>query len=271
MITSDQFDQAKHFIFRHGRLFDRKRFTYHFEGGSRQSALDALLCYQDPDGGFGHGLELDVTCPASTPICAELALNHLDELGVRDGDALRGLEAWILSSQREDGSLPNPVTEIARYPHGPWWLDEDTPRVFSLAGLLAKMGLGSERFFARAEGLFRGYEFPRELGKYDYPLHLYLLHAPGAQQFVSRLRALQEAVPGMVRRFRDHHPLLVFSYRWVSDATSRDLLRNEAQIAIADLEDDGGIRSPYPGVPWWRPVWTLEMLISLKRFGLLEV
>ena len=271
MITKDQFGRARHFIFRHGRLFDRKRFAYHFEGGSRLAALDALLCYQNPDGGFGHGLELDVICAASAPICAELALNHFDELGARDCDALRQLEGWILSVQREDGALPNPTEEIARHPHGPWWLDEDAVRAFSLAGLLAKMGLGSEEFFRRVEGLFNRYEFPVEMGKYDYPLHLYLLHSPGAQEHADRLRVVQKELPGMVRRFRDHHPLLVFSYRWVSDDTSQDLLEDEARIAVADLDEDGGIRSPYPDLPWWRPVWTLEVLISLKRFGFICV
>jgi len=270
MISADQLARARQHVYRDGRLLDRKRFAYHFEDGSRDAVLDVLRCYQNPDGGFGHGLELDVMCPASTPICAELALYYLDDLSVRDSDTLDRLEEWILLSQRSDGSLPNPSDEIRRYPHGPWWLGEDRTRVFSLAGMLAKMGRGSEEFFYRTNRLFADQPLPSEIGKYDYPLFLYLTYAPIARGLSRRMAAIQDQLPAMVRRFRDHHPLLVFNYRWVTDETDPEVLAAEARIAVSDLEEDGGLRSPYPDLPWWRPVWTLELLISLKRLGLLR-
>ena len=42
MVTEEQFEKAKQFIYRYGRLFDRKRFAFHFENGSRDEALAAL-------------------------------------------------------------------------------------------------------------------------------------------------------------------------------------------------------------------------------------
>ena len=271
MLSADQLSRARQFVYRHGSLLDRKRFAFHFEGGSPNTVLDALRCYQNPDGGFGHGLELDVMCPASTPICAELALYYLDDLGVRDGDTLERLEKWIVRSQRGDGSLLNPSDEIRRYPHGPWWLGEDRVRTFSLAGLLAKAGRGSAEFFRRANRLFADHPFPPEIGKYDYPLFLYLTYAPVERGLSARMATIQDQLPAMLCRFQDHHPLLVFSYRWVSDETCRQVLEAQARLAAGDLEEDGGIRCPYPDLPWWRPVWTLEVLISLKRFGFLAV
>ncbi|MCZ6677923.1 MAG: hypothetical protein O7E52_11805 [Candidatus Poribacteria bacterium] len=51
--VQEQFDKAKHFIYRYGRLLDRKRFAYHFESGSLDAVIEALACYQNPDGGSG--------------------------------------------------------------------------------------------------------------------------------------------------------------------------------------------------------------------------
>ena len=34
--------------------------------------------------------------------------------------------------------------------------------------------------------------------------------------------------------------------------------------------EDGGVATPYPDLPWWRPVFTLDGLILLKRYGLLQ-
>ena len=50
MITAEQFEKARQFIYRQGDLLTRKRFAYHFEQGSKQAALDALACYQNQDG-----------------------------------------------------------------------------------------------------------------------------------------------------------------------------------------------------------------------------
>ena len=250
-------------------MFDRKRFSFHFENGSRAAALDALLCYQNPDGGFGHGIELDVLCPASTPIGAEVAMCYLEDLGVQEGEVVDRLENWILAAQQDDGTIPNPEDKIKLYPHGPWWLGTDDIRVFSLAGMLGKWRRGSERFFSRAEEHFSSYPFPDNFEIYSYPFYLYLRFAPGAEKRVDQLERIRRQIPDMLHKFEDHFPLFLFSYRWVSEEISRDTLETEARKVVEALQDDGGLKSPYPNLPWWRPVWTLETLIALKRYGFL--
>ena len=69
MVTREQFEKALQFIYRYGDLLARKRFAFHFEEGSKQAVLDTLNSYQNDDGGFGNGLELDVMCPESSGIC----------------------------------------------------------------------------------------------------------------------------------------------------------------------------------------------------------
>jgi len=107
-LTIEAFDSSRAFVYRHGRLIDRKRFSYHFEGGSKRDVMDVLACYQNEDGGFGHGLEPDIMCPASSAIASEMATRYLDELEVSDGALVDRLEKWILSSQETDGTRMYP-------------------------------------------------------------------------------------------------------------------------------------------------------------------
>lgn len=270
MVTQEQFDRAKQFIFRCGRLFDRKRFAFHFEGGSRDAAINAMLCYQNEDGGFGHGLELDILCPASNPISAEVALYHLGELGVTEGSAVDRLEKWILAAQNDDGTLAHPVDQVKQYPHGEWWLADDA-RCLSLAGLLGKWQRGTDEFFRRVEHYFTSQPFPESFGIYSYPFHLYLQYAPGAERHRHRLEEIRWQMPTLLADFETHYPLFLSSYGWYSTDIGVDTLKSEAQKAVGALQDDGGILLPqYENLPWWRPVWTLELLVNLKQYRLLQ-
>lgn len=271
MITQEQFDKAKQFIFRHGRLFDRKRFSFHFEDGSSKSALESLLCYQNPDGGFGHGIELDVLCPASTAIGAETAMYYLEDLGIKDGEKIDRLENWILSAQQDNGTVPHPENEIKLYPHGPWWLGDDDIRVFSLAGMLGKWGRGSELFFQRVENYFENYPFPEKFEIYTYPLYLYLRFAPGMEKHTARLEEIRCQLPNLLEKFKDYYPLFSPYWSYASDDVSREILKAEAEKMVDDLQDDGGLKFAYPDLPWWRPVVTLEGLVALKKHGFLNI
>src|SRR5690349_7338849 len=74
MATATAVDRARGFFAGWGRELDRARFAYHFAGGSREALLEALGKYQNGDGGFGQGLEPDITAPDSQPFATELAL-----------------------------------------------------------------------------------------------------------------------------------------------------------------------------------------------------
>jgi len=267
VLTDQQLAKAKEFIFRHGRLLDRKCFLFHFEGAPQEAVLDVLKCYQNADGGFGHGLEPDMMCPASTAICAEVAMAYLDGLGVTEGKIVDELERWIVSAQKEDGSILHPKSEVVAYPHGPWW-EDDSGSGLALAGFLGQWGRGSPEFFVRSEKAFTTQDIPDELGKYNYPLHMYLRYAPDPQHHRNALARVTEMIPGMLDKFAPHHPLFVFPHRWYSEDLDRDLVGAKAKAAVADLQEDGGLKIPYD-LPWWRPIWTLQLLVSLKSRGLL--
>ena len=262
MLTDRPLAKAKEFIFRHGRLLDRKHFLFHFENGPQDAVLDVLTCYQNADGGFGHGLEPDVMCPASTAICTEVAMAYMDGLGVTEGKIVDDVERWIVMAQQQDGAISHPRSDVIAYPHGPWW-EDDSDSGLALAGFLGKWGRGSAEFFARAEKAFTTQGIPDELGKYDYPLHMYLRYSPGAKHHSDALTRVGEMIPSMLDKFAPHHALFVFPHRWYSEDLDRDLVEAKAKAAVADLQEDGGLKIPYD-LPWWRPIWTLQVLVSLK-------
>jgi hypothetical protein len=272
MVTAEQFEKAKQFVYRYGDLLTRKRFAYHFQQGDKQPVLDVLACYQNDDGGFGNGLELDMMCPTSSGICAETALGYLLELGVNDGPVLERAIEWVLSNRTDNGDLPHPVEAVKAYPHGPWWGKDDNTRIMSVAGLLGKMGRSHPDISSRAAAVFEEtyIPFPEEVAIYSYPAALYLRYADGANGYSQYLERLEAAVPGMLKEYAWHHPLFFCSNRWDSESTPGSLWRSEAERAVATLQDDGGVfMQRYARLPWWRPVWTLDMLVILKDQSLL--
>ena len=81
MATTPDLSKATDFLWRTARLLERRRFAYLFLDGEQQAVLEALRPYQNPDGGFGNGLEPDVRGPVSQPVPTWTALCILDEAG----------------------------------------------------------------------------------------------------------------------------------------------------------------------------------------------
>jgi hypothetical protein len=266
MLTAEQFGKARQFIYRQGDLLTRKRFACHFEGGSKQAVLDVLACYQNDDGGFGNGLELDVTCPASSGICMEMALGYLLELGISDGPILDRAIRWVLTNRTANGDLPHPTESVKAYPHGNWWA-QDSGRILSIAGLLARLGRSCPELSERAAAVYEAtyVPLPGQVGVYSYPLAQYLRYADGAERFSESRSRLEAAFAKMLQKDAWHHPLYFCHNRWDSPDIPMSLWRSEAGRAVAALQADGGVLiERYAELPWWRPIWTLDMLVIMK-------
>lgn len=271
MVTAEQFDTARQFVYRHGDLLTRRRFAYHFEHGRKEAVLEVLACYQNDDGGFGNGLELDMLCPDSSGICTEVAFGYLAELEVCKGALFdRGLQ-WVVSAQTANGDLPHPAETVKEYPHGAWW-EKDEGRILSLAGLLGKLGKCPLEVSRRASAIFEKtyIPFPEELRVYSYPVALYLRYGDLEGTHCRYVAALDVAFVNMLSTDAWHHPLFFCHDRWNYEGISAALWETEAKKAIATLQEDGGVCiERYAQLPWWRPVWTVDMFVALKHAGLL--
>ncbi|SDL64877.1 hypothetical protein SAMN05421874_1264 [Nonomuraea maritima] len=142
----DVVDKAEHYLRLHGRLIDRMRFEALFRGGSRERVLDALRCYQNLDGGFGHALEPDLRGPGSQPEPVEVAFWILDELDAFDAPMVAAACDYLTSVSTPDGGVPFVLPSAREAPHAPWWAPQDDPPghlipTAGIAALLHKHGV----------------------------------------------------------------------------------------------------------------------------------
>ena len=45
-------------------------------------------------------------------------------------------------------------------------------------------------------------------------------------------------------------------------------MRREALRVVEGLQEDGAVVTPYPDLPWWRPIFTLDGLMAMKKLSL---
>ena len=112
--------KASDFVHRRGTLFERALFDYLFAGDCGERVQSTIMCYKNPDGGFGHGFEHDIMAPQSNPLALEYLLTVMKHTGIEPGAILYGASDWVESQMDEAGDLRNPP-EIRKYPLAPWW------------------------------------------------------------------------------------------------------------------------------------------------------
>jgi hypothetical protein len=269
ILSDAQMQAAKQFIFRHGRLLERQLFETLFGNGTIRASLRALLAYQNADGGFGNGIEPDLLCPDSTAIGAESAMFVMELLGTREPEVLEPLLKWIADHQNEAGVIPHPPAALADFPHQPWWRNSDADRVLALAGYLKKWGIEDSTFSMKVRGHYAEAQMPGAGSYYGYPYFVYLKYCGENAVDEARLATMVGQLPVLLETHADHHPLFSRAWFHAADCVAPETLEAEAQAFAAAMQEDGGLAVPYPDLPWWRPLWTLEGLVLLRRLGFL--
>ena len=126
------FERARSFMYRNARPIDLARWKLHFEGGSPEEMLTCLAAYQNPDGGFGHGLECDALNPESSPMQTWSATTYLRLIDMYDpaNPIVAGLLNYLTRGRDFDGHRwAYSVASNNDHPHAPWWhFDAAAPR-----------------------------------------------------------------------------------------------------------------------------------------------
>ncbi|HTX47839.1 MAG TPA: hypothetical protein VME40_00490 [Caulobacteraceae bacterium] len=123
ILPRERYDAALAFVRESGRPLDVALLNHAVGEGKAEAALVALSEFQNPDGGFGGGLEPDTQAAASSGIATSIALRLLARLGASSRHPMvTGALGWLDASlDRERGVWPIVPREVASAPHAPWW------------------------------------------------------------------------------------------------------------------------------------------------------
>jgi len=260
----------KNFLFQEGRLLERKMYSVIFENEPEPSFLKTLKVYQNSDNGFGNGIEPDLLTPSSTGIGAETALCLLDMMDFSKNSMIQEISAWVYHYINEAGILPYPPRDLMEYPHQPWWENPDDDRILAVSGLLSKYNEINPKAELKINHYVRTKGLPKKIEMYNYPLFVYALYHKDFKDRVKILNHFINLIPDFIVNNEKHHPL--FSRYWYHaiPLLPQKLVDESADCLINNIQEDGGIENPYPQLPWWRPIFTLDALLLLRKYNYLK-
>jgi hypothetical protein len=289
-MSDDTFHTARAFLQREGRLLERRLFAALFEDGPPAAVVDVLRGYQNPDGGFGHGLEPDKRCPDSLPIDVEMAFQALLTAGVSDETMVRRACDWLASVAAPDGAVALSFPVMEPYPRAEHWSEWTYTPGFNptagLAGLLHRMGVDHpfrERAGAWCWKALEDGGFPEDAHAMSEVM-AFLEHSPDrarAEAFASRVG---EWLPKLNMYRADPadpaygvtplHLAPTPDSRW-RRLFSDDLIEGHLDRLMADQQTDGGwaITWEPPGTAStleWRGIqtlWALRVLAAYRGLG----
>jgi hypothetical protein len=126
-LSNEDFAHARNFLLTNARPLEQALFKYRFEGGPDTAVIAALRPFQNPDGGFGHGLEPDVRTPTSSALATGMALNIFKALNTPYANPLvkQAVEYLLRTFDPERRTWRVVPPDANDHPHAPWWHDED--------------------------------------------------------------------------------------------------------------------------------------------------
>lgn len=273
----DQIEAARQFLSGEGRDIDQARFAYHFGDGAQEDLVQVLTRYQNPDGGFGHGLEVDISAPASNPFATEIALGMCLVARVpADHPVVAGIVAWLEETQDEEGCWRF-APGVYQHRLAPWYQHWTWPTLnpsCPLAGLLRSYGLGSTRLHQRVAALFDRLAKPDDLlGDEYYAVRPYAFYFLPESDLPQRELYLGGVAWWLIRQQaegRQADAAHFFEYvqgpaTSVGRLLPHMLVDAQLQALAAEQADDGGWPSPYD--PRWRAPTTVQNLLTLLAFG----
>ena len=293
-LTAENFAKARNFLLSNARLLERRRFHYHFSDGPKDGVFYAILAYQNPDGGFGHGLEPDTSSPESQPLFTQMAFDIFDEIDYFAPDVIDRTLQYLVSITKDNGGLPwmlNPIGDYLRAFH--FNVVDELPAIHPTApilGLLIKHGIEHPWMVKAEEFCWAGIAASEEAACSACILrHLVFLEQrmddPHAEIEIAKIKE-RILVPGVIsydpnkENIGMHGNPSPLSYAPTPTSILRSVFSDE-QIErdlnrlINQQQEDGRWATPYGISPGTRLEWdgmnTLDVLKSLKAYGRIEM
>lgn len=271
-------EKARDFVCANGALWERALFACLFEDGGTERVHQCLLCYKNPDGGWGHGLEHDLKCPDSNPLALEFLLQMIRDTDIPIGGILARTTTWVEQNREEDGALKNPPC-LLDYPHAPWWNDGGQSMPDSITGNLTRLGLCTRSL---AESTRRWVQANLTLEKIKanewlfmaYHAHDYFMNVDDFPNLGAYRKATIQNIIDCAESAPEKQSYVLFSFATTPDAKVTQhipphlITRNLDYLAESQREDGGW--DDEHGLTHWQPYATIVSLLALKRYGRLD-
>ena len=249
---------------------------HHWQGAPAQPVIEALAAYQNPDGGFGNELEVDIKSPLSNPFAARLAMQVMLALNEDAGNELRHrLGRWLTTNQNADGDWHfSPAVYESPLPF--WfagWTFPSLNPACCIAGLATRLGLATPEMLGRVTALFaeRASLEQARTGEF-YDVLPYVEYVPWIELEVESkdayLHAIAEGIVRMTETGKYEDASHFFDHALAGGSVFRRMIPTEfvaaqASRLLSEVAADGGWPTPYD--QGWRAHSTMGAMVTLAR------
>lgn len=242
--------------------------------GAAEDIIAALAAYQNTDGGFGNGLEVDIKSPVSNPFAARLAMQAMRLVDLDVSASMRArLLTWLADNQADDGDW-HFAPEIYDAPLAPWFAGWEFPSLnpaCCVVGNAIPLEIATDTMRSRVAALFADKASHEDARSGVFYQMLPYVEYVGVENVPNREAWLASLAEGIVRadeqgaysdagHFFDH---ALAAGPGLVRRLPGGLLTRWTDRLLSEAQDDGGWPSPYD--PAWRPWATTTALITLSR------
>lgn len=245
-----------------------------WNGGPAEAVIEELARYQNGDGGFGRGLEVDIGAPASNPFATRLAMIILLDLDDRPSSDLEtNLQQWLINNQHDDGdwhfSDETKAGDLALWFTG--WTFPSLNPACCLAGLSNRLDLATPPMLQCVARLFAAKATLEEARIGDFYTLLPYAEYAGGVDWADRERYLDAVAANIVEsegagKYADAGHFWEHVLGGGSNLAGRipaEILARNADRLLTEQIPDGGWPTPYNEA--WRPWTTAQASVTLAR------
>jgi hypothetical protein len=266
--------KARDFVYGNGQLWERALFAYLFQEGPLEHVHRCLLCYRNPDGGYGHAMEHDIRVPYSHPLALEFLLSILRDTGLPAGELVDGAAHWVERNREEDGSLTNPPA-LLEYPRAPWWENGGQTAPDAITGHLARLGKATPDLLESTSRWVQANLTPEKIRANDwlfmaYHGHDYFFNIDDFPDLDAHRQATMENIIACAQNASEKQYYTLFQFATTPDspvarAMPPQVIERFLDTLYASQRDDGGWDDEN-GLSQWRPYVTIITLLALRRY-----
>jgi hypothetical protein len=264
--------RGRDFLVSQGAALEAAVVDHTWFDGHPQAVIKGLSAFQNPDGGFGKGLELDIEAPQSNPFATWMALIYLRSVPEPYGMEMRSrVAAWLHEHQADDGDWHfSEQTRAGRL--APWFAEWKFPSLnpaCCLAGQASALGVATPQMLHRVDLLFQ--EQASLATVRDGEFYDLMPYADYSLTGMLPPNYLDELATTIIRwadedRFEDAEHFFNLALRGSEELSARipeRIVGAYVERALEEQQADGGWPSPYD--PGWRRAATAAVLSGLAR------